>query len=524
MRARRPIANGVARGLLLGVFLGAPVARAADDPGQVGYGFLRTGPGARVDALGAVGSTLARGAEAWSWNPSLLAHVSKLDVSASAMTWLDETTAGHAALARGLGSLGAVGVSVQALSVGEFSNVPGVVEDGQSDMAFTAGWARHTFERLDAGITASAIRSSLAGESATGAALDAGLNYRYVEGWNIGAAVRDLGPAIGYGDGPEDQLPTQFAAGIGGTVRGFRIGAEVAWENGRGVDGGIGAELELRKRLALRAGTRLGADANDAVEPWSAGVGLNVADGLSIDYAFRDGVIEPSHRLGLRWSRGDPEPVASAVAPALSAKEFYRGSVEEALDRAMAEFPKGLVDTVGIRAKVPSQTDTLITESLQRRVQGAGYTPVVLKAPVPIPAGLDSATTAKVVDAAKAMEGETTREVVLEYEVHSSGVSIDDKHRERWIGPLVIDRSADLDVSLKLLKAGETESLWSSQGQSHRQETVSAKSVPPSSGFPVVDASVGESKGLHPLVEPAIVGGIVTGLALIFFSNRDVGE
>jgi hypothetical protein len=41
----------------------------------------------------------------------------------------------------------------------------------------------------------------------------------------------------------------------------------------------------------------------------------------------------------------------------------------------------------------------------------------------------------------------------------------------------------------------------------------------------VREASVGgESKSLHPLVEPAIVGGIVTGLALIFFSNRDVGE
>jgi hypothetical protein len=398
------------------------------------------------------------------------------------------------------------------------------VEDGQGDVALSAGWSRHLIERLDGGVTLGGMRSSLAGESASGAMLDAGLNYRYVEGWNLGFALRDFGPAVGYGEGPEDQLPTQWAAGIGGRVKALRLGAELAWENGRGSDGGLGAELELRRRLALRAGTRIGADADDAVEPWSVGVGFNVGGGLAVDYAFRDGVLDPSHKLALRWGAEDTEP-ASSVAPALSGREFYRATVEDALDRAVVDFPKDLVDTVGIRSKTPSQADTLITDALQRRLQAMGYKTVVLKAPVPIPAGLDSATAAKVAEAAKEMEAETTRDVVLEYEVHSSRVSIDDKHRERFIGPLVIDRSADADITLRLLKAGETESLWSARGTSHRAETVAAKAVPPSGGFPLVEGgAVGETKKLHPFVEPAIVGGIVTGLALIFFSNRDVGE
>ncbi len=509
--------------LSLALALVAPSARATDDPGRVGYGFLRMGTGARVDALGSVGSTLARGSEAWAWNPALLAHATPLHVSASAMTWLDETTAGHVALSRGFGGLGVLGASVQALSVADFSNVSGSVEDGQGDLSLALGWSRHLVERLDGGLTVGFMNSSLAGESATGAMLDAGLNYRYVDGWNVGLALRDFGPSVGYGEGPEDQLPTQWAAGIGGKVKALRIGAELAWENGRGTDGGLGAELELFRRLDLRAGTRLGADENDASEPWSVGVGVNVARGLAIDYAFRDGILEPSHRFGLRWGAEEPETTADAP-PALSGKEFYRTAVEESLDRAFVDFPKDLVDTIGIRAKTPSQTDTLITESLQRRLQALGYETVVLKAPVPIPAGLDSATAAKVADAAKAMEGETTRDVVLEYEILSSRVSIDGKRRERFIGPQVLDRSADADLLLRLLKAGETEPLWSGQGQSHRTESVAAKSVPPSSGFPLVEGGVAESKKLHPFVEPAIVVGIVSGLALIFFSNRDVGE
>lgn len=500
-------------------------AFAIDDPGRVGFGFLRLGSGPRTESLGELGTTLARGAESFAWNPALLTTVGALDASATGISWFDETKAAHLALARGFGSAGTGALSLHALSVSDFTNVSGQSESGQSDLALSAGWARPVIGRLDAGASARLVRSQVADASASGASFDLGLNYRYVEGWNAAAAVRNFGPAIGYDDAPKDQLPTQFAFGVGGTVRRFRVGSELQWENGRGWDGGIGTEFQFLKRLALRAGTRVAAQTDDAYEPWSAGLGVQITSGLALDYSFRDGVLDPSHRVGLHWTASGPSGTPSASAPrALSPREFYLASLEEALEDAMANFPENVVDSLGVRAKSASAADTLVAEVLGRRLRAKGVESRALKPAPTIPAGLDSAQAAKVAEKIREQTAiEPIPTVVLEYELVTSRYSIDRQGRERFIGPVVIERSSEIEVALRLLKAGEQESLWSSTGKSTRRETVDRKRVPASAGYPQAEVAV-EAKKLHPLVEPAIVGGIVTGLVLIFFSNRDVGE
>ncbi len=504
--------------------LGASSADAAGDPGRVGFGFLRLGGSARTEALAGLGATLAHGSESIAGNPALLASTPELDASASAASWLDAATVGHVAVSREFAPFGTMGLGLHGISVDDFSNVPGETEEGQSDLAAAIAWARPVVRRLDAGVAAKILQSRLAGEKATGAAFDLGLNYRYVPGWNASAALRHLGPAIAYEGAAKDQLPTQLALGVGGTTRGVRYGTEAQWENGRGWDAGVGAELEIAGRVALRVGSRVAADSEDAMAPWTAGLGLRVARGVNVDYAFRDGVLDPSHRVGIRWTAGAPESPARGVNRPLSARDLYRGALDESLDRAMENFPKDLVDTLGVRAKSASGADTLMAEALGRRLRSMGYEVRTLKPSLTMPANLDSTAAGKMAELIRQQQAEPVPDVVLEYEFRKSRVSIDRKGRDRGLGPLVLERSSEVDLALVLQKTGETESLWSSSGSSLRRDSVDAARVPSSSGYPPVEQSPSVSKGSHPLVEPAIVGGIVTGLVLIFFSNRDVGQ
>jgi hypothetical protein len=518
-------AGAVTAMIALMELLASSGAWATSDPGRVGFGFLRLGGGARPTAMGSLGTTMSRGSESLAWNSALLANRQALRASATALTWLEETTAGHVAVSRGFGTKGVGGIFLQGLTMSDFSNVPGETVDGQSDLALGAAWSRNLWGDLDGGIAAKFLRSKLAGESATGGALDLGLNYRYVDGWNVAAAVRDFGPSIGYGDGPEDQLPTQAAIGFSGTIRGFVFGSEMQWENGRGWDGGLGAEYVWRDLLAVRGGSRIAADSNDAVEPWAAGLGVKVGSAWEIDYSFQDGLFDPSHRVAVSWRADDGEESAVDARPdPLSARDFYVATLEEALDRAMANFPENVADTLGVRAKTASDADTLIGAALERRLRARGYEVVYLKPLVAVPANVDSTKAEEVAEKIRQANAASSREVVLEFEPRTSVYSIDRRRRLRFIGPPSMDRSARIDVALRLLKAGETESLWSSTGEADRRETVDARRVPFSPGYPPSGGVAVDSKGLHPLVEPAIVGGIVTGLVLIFFSNRDVGE
>lgn len=517
------VRGGLLAAMILAVgWVGPRSARATSDPGAVGFGFLRLGGSPRTVAMGSIGTTMARGSEALAWNSALLAHRPGLDATAMGMSWLEETAALQAGVSHGLGKLGVGGIFANALTMSDFSNIPDETIDGQSDLALGGAFARRLWKDLDAGIAAKFLRSDLAGESATGGAVDLGLNYRYVEGWNIAAAVRDWGPSIGYGDGPEDQLPTQFAAGIGGTIRGFVLGSEMQWENGRGWDGGIGAEYVWRDLLALRAGSRIAADSDDAVEPWAAGLGVKVGSHLQIDYSFQDGVLDPSHRVGVSW-RAEDAP-KDAASPALSAREFYVATLDEALNRAMADFPKGVADTLGVRAKAAGDADTLIGSVIEQRLRAMGYQTVSLKPLTSMPANVDSTKAEEVAEKIRQANAASSREYVLEFEPQASVYSIDSRKRMRSIGPPSLDRSAKVDVALRLLKAEEANPLWSSTGEASRVETVDARRVPYSPGYPSSGGVVETGRGLHPLVEPAIVGGIVTGLVLIFFSNRDVGE
>ena len=487
----------------------------ADETGRPGFQSLNLGTSARIDALGETGTTLADGADALDWNPARLLRTPGVSASVSYFNWLDDIEAGHAAIAFPVGRT-AIGIQGRSLAVPEFDNTTFEEPVDQSDLAIGAGAATSLTPRCAIGVGAKLVRSTLAEEDASGWAVDAGVDYRWSRGWDAAVALRNFGPAIAYGDGPEDRLPTQVRGGVAGTLRRFRFGVEGVWENGPGGFGTVGAEYRLRNILALRAGSRVGGPER-LVEPWSLGAGIDVRKGLGIDYSFHDGDVAASHRLGVRWASMGFAPSSDQV---LSAKDFYHGAIDKSLEDALRELPGDPKDTLVVRpAKTHEAADVVagrVADWLRARGRIVDLRPVVPDIP-------DSVRQARAAELESKGWGKTLDKPLLEVEVRSSAYRYGKEWRERWIGPKTVEREATVDLGFAWRAAGAESASWTSGGTATLTEVVEADRIPNSRGYPSAPATVKGGKP-NPFVEPAIVGGIVAGLAALFFSNRNVGD
>ncbi len=502
------------RALVLAGFV--PIAAAADDTGRPGFQFLNLGTSARLEALGGTGGVFAEGADALDWNPARLLEAPGRSATASGFNWMEDVVGVHAAFAQPT-SFGAVGLGVRSLAVDSFDNT--ALEDpvDQSDVAVSAGVASRVRGNLSAGLGAKLIRSSLAGEDASGFGVDAGVNYRWVRDWDLTAAVRNAGPAIAYGNGPEDRLPTQVRAGLGGKVAAFRFGVEGVWENGPGAAGTAGAEYRFLGRAALRAGSRLGGP-ESVVDAWAVGAGVDVRPGLRVDYAFRDGDLAASHRIGLAWTAGArPEGGNEARSP----RAFYADVADRALDDALESGAPGAAgDSVVVRPAAEHVAGDLIAERLAELLRARGFRVDLRKA---VPVLSDSLRQAQ---AAMLQEQGLTREVdlpLMEVAVRTSTYEHVRAWRDRWIGPKTVERAAQVEVGLAWRLPGDEEPTWTSAGSASDTERVAADRIPESEGYPRAGGVAGSGKP-NRLVEPAIVTGIVAALAALFFSNRNVGS
>jgi hypothetical protein len=111
----------------------------------------------------------------------------------------------------------------------------------------------------------------------------------------------------------------------------------------------------------------------------------------------------------------------------------------------------------------------------------------------------------------------------VEVDVRSSSYTVVRHGRERWIGPETGQRDAQVELGLSWKHAGESVAAWTSSGAASASERTEPGRIPASTGYPQPALEAGSGRP-SPFVEPAIVTGIVAGLAVLFFSNRDVGN
>ncbi|NNE42978.1 MAG: hypothetical protein HKN12_02105 [Gemmatimonadetes bacterium] len=195
--------------------------------------------------------------------------------------------------------------------------------------------------------------------------------------------------------------------------------------------------------------------------------------------------------------------------------------VNQALERSLVNFPLESGASVVVRPSQTHESIRVVSEVIADNLRARGFTVEVQD---PEPEITDEMPEQARIALEEQGVGIHPEDPLLSYEVLASSYEIVRARRARYVGPRSIERVAEIDLDLTLTVKGEEAPRWTSSARGRDTESVIASRVPKSAGYPRGGGTGPQTGQRHPLVEPAIVGGLVTGLAVIFFSNRNVGE
>lgn len=260
------------------------------------------------------------------YNPAQLARVRAASVGGSIQRYIAQTTLGAAAFAIPL-RRGTVAVGLQLLDYGsadEYSVVDGTggqlgTATGGSvtaqDIALTGAYGIAFGDRnaVRLGASAKYVRQTVANYSGSSAAIDLGVAYTFVRGWDVAATVQHLGSDLRLA-AVRAPLPWTWRASVAApalatSTFSLRPIAEVRQPSGGTTAGAVAAEGVWHPSmggpvLAARAGFTFMGNGEDR-SPLTLGGGLTLGR-ISVDYAYEsfDALGGATHRIGLRFAAG----------------------------------------------------------------------------------------------------------------------------------------------------------------------------------------------------------------------------
>ncbi len=286
--------------------------------------------GARAIAMGGGSVATVEGVDAIYWNPAGLAR-SNYTANAvfSHMTYLADINVNYVGVGLNFGGLGTLGFSIKALDIGDIPITTEVAPDGTggqlSPQFITAGltYSRALTDRISVGTTINLINETLGRVSASGVAIDIGVQYRDladISGLSIGVAVKNLGPSMQYGgsgllqasliDGADrgssplglqaqkDELPSFIAIGLSynlslGETSNLMVAGTFQDNNFQDDTNQLGLEYNYDNLFYARAGYQMSPDAGDDAHIYGMTMGAGIhydfsSIGITVDYAYRD--------------------------------------------------------------------------------------------------------------------------------------------------------------------------------------------------------------------------------------------
>lgn len=277
-------------------------------------------------ALGGSNLATISGVEAIHWNPSGLSYQTTKQGEAlfSSQIYIADINVNYFAGAYKVPNLGTFALTVKSLSFGDIPvttvNSPNGTGETFSPTYLTGGltFARQMTDRISFGATAKVIYEKITGETATGFAMDFGLNYNVVgTGLQFGVALRNLGPSMTF-SGPDleqffqppgtptgtpqeprtielasAELPTALSLGISYDYNFDKkniVALHTTFQNNSfsSDDYNFGLEYNYNKLFFARVGYTAGADNTDdrAFQGLTWGAGIRYGAGNNFDIAF----------------------------------------------------------------------------------------------------------------------------------------------------------------------------------------------------------------------------------------------
>lgn len=300
--------------------------------------------GARDLAMGGSAIATSIGLESIHYNPAGLARASRsTNAIFSHMTYIGDIGVDYIGVSTSFSSIGTFGLTIKTLSFGDIAVTTEDVPDGTGEILnptfVTAGltYSRVLTDRISVGVTANIISEQIERVSASGFAVNFGVQYQGlggVKGLSLGVAVKNLGGAMQFdGSGllrqaqvqdvsqptglykveaATAELPSTIEMGMGyslsfGEDSKANLTGVFQQNNFSDDEVRIGGEYSYKNIFFLRGGYGLAAasDVGDNnIFGMTFGGGFQYDVGglqLGLDYAFRDvEFLESNHTFALR--------------------------------------------------------------------------------------------------------------------------------------------------------------------------------------------------------------------------------
>lgn len=211
--------------ILVIIAFGVCTALAGDvsRKGTTGADQLLIPVGARSIATGGTFVSTVNGVEAIYYNPAGLDLAGRSEAMFSFMNYLADIKVSYFGLSAHMGDLGTFGLSFKTLNFGDIPITTFEQPDGTgstySPSYITGGltYSKQITDRVSAGATLKVIHEQITNVSATGAALDFGVQYKFPNNIMLGVVVKNIGTNMAYA-GPDLQVKNDIpgnAPGVG---------------------------------------------------------------------------------------------------------------------------------------------------------------------------------------------------------------------------------------------------------------------------------------------------------------------
>ncbi len=294
--------------------------------GTAGAEELRIPVGSRGVALGGGVVAEVNGVDALFWNPAGASFTNKsAEAMFSHVTWIADIKVNYLSAIANFGGVGVFGVSLKSLDFGEIPITTVDEPDGTGErfsptfLTAAVSYSRRMTDRIYVGANLKLISERILRESATGFAVDIGLQYRLESGLKFGAVMKNVGGNMRF-DGPdlewgvvipgsepgspvrslrvplqEFELPAAFELGF---AYSFKIGESALTLAGSFQNNNFtldeykgGLEYSFKNMLFLRVGYSYVNETDYVFNSPSFGVGFNIPLGgtleASVEYTYR---------------------------------------------------------------------------------------------------------------------------------------------------------------------------------------------------------------------------------------------
>ncbi len=193
----------------LAVILTSLEAGTSKRKGTAGAEELRIPVGSRGVALGGGVVAEVNGVDALYWNPAGASFTNKsAEAIFSHVSWIADLKVNYLAVIANFGGVGVFGISLKSLDFGQIPittvNEPEGTGETFSPTFLTAAvsYSKRMTDRIYVGANLKLVTERILRESATGFAVDIGLQYRLESGLRFGAVMKNVGGNMRF-DGPD---------------------------------------------------------------------------------------------------------------------------------------------------------------------------------------------------------------------------------------------------------------------------------------------------------------------------------